>query len=102
MRLWVWYLSFKKRFDILIFRFDGLQKDEQQLLLALYDPHQPEVRNAIVTVILMIVLVNYQSGVMVMSMKITMFLNDNGGQWPSDDDDNYYSILGARGERGET
>ena len=25
------------------FRFDGLQKEEQQLLLALYDPHQPEV-----------------------------------------------------------
>ena len=52
---WVWYIIILLLFDILLYyilfdiyssfpkRFDGLQNDEQQLLLGLYDPHQPEV-----------------------------------------------------------
>ena len=36
-------VSMKNISLVFLKRFDGLQKEEQELLLALYDPHQPEV-----------------------------------------------------------
>ena len=56
-----------RRFDGLPQRFDGLQKEEQQLLLALYDPHQPEVTTMMI-VLLFMMMTMMTMAMMTMSM----------------------------------
>ena len=76
-------MVFLKKLD---FRFDGLQKEEQQLLLALYDPHQPEVTTMLIMLLFMIVVV------MMVVMKLTTVYKTARGCADFDDNDIVFEV----------